>query len=623
MTSPGQLIAGQYRLVEEIGRGGFGVVWRARDERLRRDVAAKELFLPTYLGADQRHERRLRSLREARSAARLVHPAAVTVYDVVEQDGCPWIIMELINGWALNSLVKARGPLPPRRAAEIGLAVLGALQAAHTAGVVHRDVKPGNVLISDRRVVLSDFGIATIEGDPNLTNSGFVMGAPAYTAPERARGENALPASDLWSLGATLFYAVEGRRPYPGPNPNAVFHAILNQQPPIPRHAGMLAPVITGLLQPDVADRLTADEAAVLLTRVVAGDTRGTTQTDPTSAHRPSRQIRGGRFLMGAMAMVCALAAVVTSTLWPDPRPGRTAAHSRAEPTRLSLPATLTGAPSRLYAITFSTDGRTIATSGEDGVVRLWDVATRSQTALFRGHRYSVFAVAFSPDGRTLASGGYDGTVILWDTVSRQRVKTFPPVQNNLVSTLAFSPDGKMLASSSADSVRLWQVAGNRRPKTLGDSGERLFVAAYGHAGLAVAGTQTLRLWHKDGRPPALELGKTGSTVNAMAFNHDGSIIACGTEDGDAVYWSTNSRKRLGRFRHGYSVNGIAISPGNRTLAVASGHDVILWNLATKKRSAPLRGHTGQVSALAYSPDGTILASTAYDRTVRLWQAHP
>ncbi|WP_131762023.1 serine/threonine-protein kinase, partial [Actinomadura fibrosa] len=266
----GRLVARQYRLVEEIGRGGFGVVWRARDEWLNRDVAAKELFLPLYLADDQREERRERSLREARSAARIVHPSAVTVHAVVEDEGVPWIIMELVGGRSLGAIVRRDGPLPPRRAAEIGLDLLGALRTAHAAGVVHRDVTPGNVLIGDGRVVLTDFGIATIEGDPSITRSGYLMGAPAYTAPERARGEPAVPASDLWSLGATLYLAVEGRRPFPGDNANAVLHAIQNLEPPRPVLAGPLGAVIDGLMRKDPADRLTAAQAESLLADVAA-----------------------------------------------------------------------------------------------------------------------------------------------------------------------------------------------------------------------------------------------------------------------------------------------------------------------------------------------------------------
>lgn len=264
----GRLIAGQYRLIEQVGRGGFAVVWRARDERLDRDVAAKRLFLPSYFTEEQRAEQRRRTLQEARSAARLDHPGVVTVHDVVEDGDDPWIIMEFVDGRSLGELIREDGPLPPERVADIGLQLVDALIAAHRAGVLHRDVKPGNVLVAEQRVVLGDFGLATVEGDPGLTQSGIVMGAPAYLAPERARGEPAVPASDLWSLGATLFYAVEGRRPFTGPNTNAVLHSIVTEEPAPAPHAGPLAPVLDGLLRKDIADRIGADAAAELLAAI-------------------------------------------------------------------------------------------------------------------------------------------------------------------------------------------------------------------------------------------------------------------------------------------------------------------------------------------------------------------
>jgi serine/threonine protein kinase len=185
------LIAGQYLLTEQVGRGGFAVVWRARDQRLHRDVAAKQLFLPPYFTSEQLREHRARTLREARSAARLSHPGVVTVYDAVEHDGVPWIIMEFVQGRTLGQIVRTEGPLTPSRAAGLGLRLLDALRAAHAAGVLHRDVKPGNVIVGDDRVGLGDFGIARIEGDDELTQSGILMGAPSYAAPERARGEPA------------------------------------------------------------------------------------------------------------------------------------------------------------------------------------------------------------------------------------------------------------------------------------------------------------------------------------------------------------------------------------------------------------------------------------------------
>ncbi|MFD0817727.1 serine/threonine-protein kinase, partial [Micromonospora zhanjiangensis] len=210
-----RLVADRYRLLEPLGQGGMGRVWKARDEVLHRDVAIKELVPPPGLTEDERREMRERSLREARAIARLNHINVVRVFDVLRTDGDPWIVMEYVASRSLHDVIQSDGPVPPQRAAEIGLGVLGALQAAHRNGVMHRDVKPGNVLIgTDGRVVLTDFGLATVPGDPNVTRTGLVLGSPAYIAPERAKDGTAGPQGDMWSLGATLYAAVEGQSPY-------------------------------------------------------------------------------------------------------------------------------------------------------------------------------------------------------------------------------------------------------------------------------------------------------------------------------------------------------------------------------------------------------------------------
>ncbi|MDQ6873997.1 MAG: serine/threonine protein kinase [Actinomycetota bacterium] len=246
-----RVIGGRYRLLERLGQGGMGTVWKAHDEVLGRTVAVKEVDLPQLNDADKTLLRE-RTMREARAAARMAHPNAVTVYDVVEDGGKPWIIMALVAADSLADVVRDHGPLPPGQVAEIGLAVLSALQAAHAAGILHRDVKPGNVLLGrDGQVVLTDFGIATLEGDPSLTSTGLLLGAPAYIAPERARGLEPGPASDLWSLGATMYTAVEGRPPYDRDTPLATLTALMTEEPPAPRNAGPLTAVLRGLLEHD------------------------------------------------------------------------------------------------------------------------------------------------------------------------------------------------------------------------------------------------------------------------------------------------------------------------------------------------------------------------------------
>src|SRR5690348_13884273 len=243
----GALVAGRYRLGEVAGRGGMGVVWRARDELLHREVAVKEIIWPPQLGEAERGTLCQRALREARTAARLDHPSVIGVYDFVEDDGRPWIVMPLIGYPSLREVVREQGPLRPRRAARIGVQLLDALRAAHAAGVLHRDVKPGNVLLGpDDQVVLTDFGMAIADGSTALTTSGVLIGSPAYMAPERARGEPATAAADLWSLGATLYAAVEGRPPFDRNGALAVLTAVVSGVPDPPMRAGPLWLVISG-----------------------------------------------------------------------------------------------------------------------------------------------------------------------------------------------------------------------------------------------------------------------------------------------------------------------------------------------------------------------------------------
>ena len=266
-----RLVAGRYRLHEPIGAGGMGTVWRAEDEVLGREVAVKEVLFPHGLSDAEREVLRERTRREARAAARLDHPSAVTVFDVVEEDGTPYLVMELVEARTLSEVVRTDGPLSPQRTAQVGLALLGALETAHRQGIVHRDVKPGNVLLGHDehglpgRVVLTDFGIASSVGDPSITSTGLLLGSPAYIAPERARGLPPGPPSDLWSLGAALFTAVEGRPPYDGGDPLLTVTAVVTGEHEPFVAAGPLAPVLEGLLERDPDRRLTAAQARAAL----------------------------------------------------------------------------------------------------------------------------------------------------------------------------------------------------------------------------------------------------------------------------------------------------------------------------------------------------------------------
>ncbi|GAA3398470.1 serine/threonine-protein kinase [Streptomyces roseoviridis] len=326
-------LAGRYRVVRQLGRGGMGIVWRAVDEVLGREVAVKELRTYNDASGPELDDLRLRMQREARAAARVRHPGVVAVHDVTEHQGRPVIVMELVDGPSLDGVLGERGTLPPREAARIGAAVLEALAAAHDVGVLHRDVKPGNVLL-DRsgRIVLTDFGIAAMD-DPgdgsatHLTRSGEIVGSLDYLAPERAQGQQPGPASDVWALGATLYAAVEGASPFRRTSTWSTLNAIVVEPLPEPRNAGPLTEALRQLLHKDPAQRPDARTAARLLTAVADGqdpaapltDGAGTVTAGPSGPSGPSAGHGGAPHLW-----------VPTEPAAVPPPPGAGAGHAAA-----------------------------------------------------------------------------------------------------------------------------------------------------------------------------------------------------------------------------------------------------------------------------------------------------
>ncbi|MFG1737404.1 serine/threonine-protein kinase [Micromonospora chalcea] len=318
-AAPGTTIGGRYSLRSPVGNGGMGTVWRATDTLLRRDVAVKEVVLPPGLAPSDRDALYERTLREARAAAAIQHPAVVQVYDVVTEGGRPWIVMELLDARSLADMVIEDGPVAPRAVAKIGIALLGALEVAHAIGVLHRDVKPANVLIcSDGRCVLTDFGVARMPTDVQLTTPGMVLGSPHFISPERAMGQEFGPPSDLFSLGVTLYTAVEGRPPFDKGDPIETMHAVVEDPPATPQRSGPLTGVLMGLLEKDPARRMDVHRARANLRELLAGPLTSTATavnsvTDPyavvpvprpttppaiAAEPKPSGQI-GGRAMIG------------------------------------------------------------------------------------------------------------------------------------------------------------------------------------------------------------------------------------------------------------------------------------------------------------------------------------
>ena len=320
----GRLIAGRYRLLAKLGHGGMGTVWRAKDETVDREVAVKEPRVPDHLPERERANAFERMRREARAAARLDHPAVVNVHDVAVVDGRPWIVMELVQGRSLGDVLR-EGTLGAREAARIGLEVLGALEAAHAAGILHRDVKPDNVLLGRHdRVVLTDFGIAQIEGETNLTDTGGFVGSPEYIAPERVLGQRPGPAADLWSLGVVLYAATEGVSPFRRSNTPATLQSVLNATPAPPASAqGPLAEVINGLLRKDPAHRPGAAQVRALLEAAANPPAPAPTQVVTVTGDSGSRGgVRLGRKTLIGLGAAVVAAAVAAYLVIAEPFAG-------------------------------------------------------------------------------------------------------------------------------------------------------------------------------------------------------------------------------------------------------------------------------------------------------------
>ena len=347
------VLATRYRLVSEIGQGANGTVWRGHDELLDRAVAIKELRLPEDLSEDDRVVFYRRTLREARAPAQLRTHSIVEVYDVVIEQGRPWIVMEMIEAPSLEQLIERSGPLPADRVAHIGRALLDALNVAHKAGIVHRDLKPSNVLLDGDRVVLTDFGLAFSSGSASLTKTGHFMGSPAYVAPEVAAGEKATPRSDLWSLGATLYAALEGRPPFERENVMATLSALANESTPALQNGGALTPVITGLLEKNPTRRLSHARAVDRLERALTGPRSG--RRPPTPRYRMMAVIA----LVGATVASCGIGAtaLIVGMMRESPGPPPTAAATPSTPAQTARAAAPPGVESSTLVVRARTAG--------------------------------------------------------------------------------------------------------------------------------------------------------------------------------------------------------------------------------------------------------------------------
>jgi WD40 repeat protein len=568
---------GQFDVMRVVGRGGMGVVLEAFDSRLHRHVAVK--ILDPELASDD--VARQRFCREARAAASITHENVVAVHQVEKSGdgGLPYMVMQLINGESLEDRLGRQPMLPVREIVRIGMQAAHGLEAAHAQGLIHRDIKPGNILLEapHDRVKLTDFGLARATHDVKLTQSGFVSGTPLYMAPEQVMGQEPDQRSDLFSLGAVLYEMCAGRPPFAGDSAIVILRQVAEEKPrPVrelnPVIPGWLAETIDRLLAKKPADRIqTATQLAELfdyewaLMKTSSEDVPTVCQEAAKKRARRTRWIAGG---IGAAFLAIGLAGGKFFGL-------PAVAVSSAPPVHV-----LSANAGTVWSVAFNPDGDTVAMAVEDGLVRLWDVQTESIKAKFEAHRGVVWNSKFSASGEWLATTGDDGLVKLWNLSQREPFKSF--AHPNAVRGFVLAHDDRTL------------FAGGR------EGG--------------------LHVWSLDSSEPVLKAEHPGA-VYSVAISPDDATLATASNDNVVYLWNAKTLTQKLRLEgHQGPVYGVSFSPdGRRVVSAGWDHIVRVWDTASGELAKSWEAHDGDVWAVIYSPDGSKLATGGFDAAVKLW----
>lgn len=606
---------GSFEVRRVIGRGGMGVVLQSFDPHLQREVAIKILDPQLANNKDMRH----RFCREARAAAAVSHDNLVAVYQVDEdiRSGLPYLVMQLVHGESLEQRLRRVGKLSPIEVARIGLQAAAGLTSAHASGLIHRDIKPGNILLetATEKVRLTDFGLARVADDTRITRTGFVAGTPLYMAPEQARGDEMDARADLFSLGSVLYEALAGVPAFDGKTPLVVLRRVADEAPtPLtklnPEVPLWLEDVIESLLAKNPDDRFqkASDVAEILAAHLQAAGALDSA-TDPCQLSRSSTRLRRKRLrvcwkkftlLLGTFTAGLAAGGFgVWMFASSFPLHGGTG-HANLVPSTHSLPVIVDPGPTpkavlparsgAIWSVALSKDGRTMVMGIENGRISLWDVNSQRLKFDFHpekndqapAHKGPVWALEFTPDEKTIVSASDDGTIKVWDVASGKQLKSIPA--GAPVRTAAVSPSGA------------WVAIGDR----------------FGDVSVFDLATESVLLQYKQ-----------ESTVNGVAFSPDNLTVASVSTDGTVVLWEVaGKRKRFALTGHTGPVYGLSFSPDGRQLATASwDQSVIIWDIDTGTQLRSFVAHEEGVWAVQYSPDGKMLATAGQDGTTKIWNS--
>ncbi len=614
----------QFDVMRVIGRGGMGIVLEAFDSRLQRHVALK--ILDPELADDE--VSRQRFCREARAAASITHENVVAIHQVerMNKDGLPYLVMQLIAGETLEQRLSRVNILPVREIVRIALQGAQGLAAAHAQGLIHRDIKPGNILLEppNDRVKLTDFGLARAADDLKLTRTGFVTGTPLYMAPEQAHGEAADPRSDLFSLGAILYEMCVGKPPFMGNSALAILKQIAETKPrPIrelnPAIPQWLAETVEQLLEKKPEKRFQSAEMLVELLEFEWALMKTTSDEVPTVCEVERRKItRRNRWIAAAIGCAFLCLGLFGGMFLANRPGGSTGAVSSSEPI-----AVLNANAGTVWSVAIAPQGTSLALGVEDGSVRLWDWSTNSVTSTFTAHRGVVWGTRFSPDGALLATAGDDGLVKLFKATQTEPIETF--THPNAVRGMALAHQHPRLFAGVRDgSLRVWSFEDAETPLAETEQPGAIYVVAVSpdDKALATAGTdKTIRLWNAESLTQKLPLEGHNGSVYGLAFHPSAARLASAGWDRTVRIWDTGSGTLVNSWAgHDGDIWSIAYSPDGTKLATG-GHDgaVKLWNAETGALLATNLGHKLAVHTLAFSPDGTRLATGGRDGSVRVW----